>query len=854
MNNYLAKAIICLVLLTSAVSIHAQDVTRVRGTVYDAQTKEVMSFVDVGFVGTNVGVSTDLDGKYLIETRFPSDTLFATFLGYEMAYKVINQEERNKIDFYLKPESIEMEEVTIVVKKGKYKKKNNPAIDLSRKVIENKYINSLKGKDWYSYDQQEKIRLDLNNITEEFKNRPFIRKLDFLWDYVDTSEINGKTYLPSFMRESLSTIHYKKDGNVLKEERHAARYTNVEKTLDPQTVNDLVDALYQDIDVYEEKIDLLDNQFVSPFARAGYDFYRYYILDTTEVNGRSAINLAFIPAVKGNFGFTGNIFISNDGKFTVLKVDMGIINGINLNFVRDMRIVQEFEPQGDAYIKTKDQLVIDYTITDNGIGAFGSRTLYYSNFNFEEPEEKSIFKAFEDVVEKKETNNRSNEYWDNNRLVELEQNDKELYQMVDTLVNDRYFKRYRGVLNAVNTGYIPVGGLNFGPYMTFVSFNQIEGLNLRLGLENRMSLSKKLRVQAYGARAFKADIWKYRGQATYTFNEDWAINPKHYFRLKAERETSFPGQELAFFNPGNFFLSFQRGDVTRMLLTNTYEATYRKELNGRAIQLDLRHRKRLPFGSLEFARGEGYEDLADITTGEVGLSFRYAPNEQFIQGKDVRTQLYNEFPIFNLYYTQGVKGLFDGDYTYSKFQLNIFKQWKWLTKGTTNLIFDAGATIGDDIPYILQNVPRGNQTYVYEQSSYNMMNFMEFNSDKFASVKLAHYWYGYILNRIPLIRKLKLREITTLKVLYGGIERKNNPNIPGNEHLMQYTLGPDGTPLTYNFNSKIPYIEASVGFSNIFKIFRVDLVQRFTYLDHPNVPSLFGQKGMGIRVKTRVEF
>jgi len=741
-----------LLLVIVALSGYAQKVTKVRGTVYDKQTKEPLPFVDVGFLGTSVGVSTDLDGRYTIDTRFPSDTLFASFLSYKTEYKVIERNKTNRFDFYLDSESIKMETVTILEKKGKYKKKNNPAIDLSRKVIENKYINSLKGRDYYKYDQQEKIRIDLNNITEGFKDARFIRNLDFLWDYVDTSSVNGKTYLPAFMRESLSTIHYRKDGNDLKEVRKASRYTQIEESLDPQTVNDAIDALYQDIDIYEEKIDLLDQQFVSPFAKVGYDFYRYYILDTTEVNGKSAINLAFIPAVKGNFGFTGNIFVSNDSLYTVLKVDMG---------------------------------------------------------------------------------------------------------MVDTLVKNPYYRRYKYIAKMGIEGYAPVGPITFGPLLTFYSFNVVEGTNLRLGAESTAQMSRKIRARGYVARAFKTDIWKYSGTFTYSFNEDWSKNPRHYISFGSERESSFPGQELEFFDPANFFLSFQRGNATRMVLIDKHQINYRHEYNGFAYELSVSSRNRKPYGTLKFdtalTNGDGdIIGLDDINTFEVGLGLRYAPNEQFLQGRNKRTQIFNQYPIINVNYVQGVNGVLGGDYSYSKLRLNVFKQYEWLVRGTTNINIDAGKVWGD-VPYILQNIPRGNQTYAYQPRSYNMMNFIEFVSDQYASFVMDHFWYGYFLNRVPLLRRLELREVMSFKIIWGTLADKNNPTLPGNEDLIQFPTDATGNPATFAFDDR-PYMEVSLGFANIFKFLRVDVVQRLNYLEHPDVPNLFGQKGMGIRVRTMVEF
>ncbi len=848
-----SRIILALTTILFACSLSAQKVTRIRGKVFDAHTGEALPFVDVGLKGTNVGVSTDLDGNYNIETRFPSDTVFASFLGYETQYFPIIRDKTNKITFRLKSETLQIETVEIKEKKTKYSKKNNPALELAKKVIGNKYTNSLKGKDYYSYNQQEKINIDINNITEAFKDTRFIRKLDFMWNYIDTSEVNGKTYLPIFMRETLSSMHYKKDGNTLKERRKAVKYTEIEESLDPQTINDALDALYQDIDVYEEKIDLLDQQFVSPFAKAGDDFYRYYIIDTTVVNDKEAINLAFIPAVKGNFGFTGNIFVSNDGKYTVLKVDMGIIQGINLNFVRDLRIIQEFEPYGEDYIKIKDELVIDYALTDNSFGLYGSRTLYFTDYDFTKPEDESVFDGLEKIIYEEDAVERSKEFWADNRISPLEQNDIELYAMIDTLKNDYYYKRYVYLSKVVITGYASLGPISAGPVATFVSFNRVEGLNLRFGLETGENFSNKFHLQGYVARATRTDQWKYSGGLTYSFNENYTTNPRHFIRFTLEKESSFPGQNLEFFSPDNFFLSFQRGEANKMLLTKNYELNYVQEMNGFSYHIDVRRKQRMPYGALEFFFNdvEGNKVFQDdITTSEATLGFRFAPNEQFLQSKKKRTQLFNQYPIITVNYTHGFKDVLGGQYDFNKLGVNIFKQFEWLTAGTSNLVFDAGKTWGD-VPFILQEIPRGNQTYAYQLTSYNMMNFLEFVSDQFVSLNAEHYFFGYFLNRIPGIRKFKLREVVSFKAFYGSLSDSQNPNL--DPSLLQFPQDAQGNTRTFLLGSQ-PYMEASIGFTNILKILRFDIVQRLNYLDQPGVPSLFGNKGLGIRVRTHIEF
>ena len=854
MRYIFKKFLIVPAVILFVINLSAQDVTRIRGKVFDAGTGEALPFVDVGLKGTNVGVSTDLDGYYNIETRFPSDTVFAAFIGYETIYKKITIGKTNKIDFRISEEGLLMETVEIKEKRTKYSKKNNPALELAKKVMLNKYTNSLKGKDYYRYNQQEKINIDINNITEDFKNTRFIRKLDFLWDYIDTSEVNGKTFLPLFMRENLSTIHYKKNGNRLKEVRKASKFTEVDKTIDPGTINNVVDALYQDINIYEEKIDLLELQFVSPFADAGDDFYRYYIIDTTSVNGKEAINLAFIPAVKGNFGFTGNIFVSNDDKYTILKVDMGIIDGMNINFVRDLRIVQEFEAYGDDYIKTKDQLVIDYSLTDNSFGMYGTRTVHFSDYDFSKPEDESIFGKLDKIIYLDGAEKRDETFWQDNRIQPLEKNDVELYTMIETLQNDRYYKTYAYFTRIVFTGYAPLGPIQLGSVATFVSFNDVEGLNLRFGGETRPSFSPKLKLQGYLARAVKTKEWKYNAGATYTFNDNYNDNPRHFLRLTVEKESIFPGQELEFFNPSNFFLSFQRGDATKMLMARNYELNYVRETSGFNYHIDIRRKQRDPYGSLEFYNydNEGNRNTLDnVTTSELSVGFRYAPNEQFLQGKDVRTQIYNEYPILKVNFTQGFNNLLGGDYKFSKLKLDVFKQFEWLTWGKSNILVEGGKTWGD-VPYILQNIPRGNQTYAYQLTSYNMMNFLEFAADQFVSLNAEHFFMGAVMNRVPLIKKLKLRSIISFKAYYGTLADQHNPNL--NPGLIQFPSDAAGNPTTFVLSNREPYMEASLGFSNILKILRFDLVQRLNYLDQPDVPALFGNKGLGLRVRTLVEF
>lgn len=849
-------ASLLLTVITSLLSntITAQSVTKVSGRVMDANTQELLPFVNVAFKGTNVGASTDVDGLYEISTRFPSDTLVASYLGYDDQYIIVKQGEKQKVNFKLKPSGVALKQVVFTEQRGKYSRKNNPSLELAKKVTANAYQNHLKGLPHYQYDQHEVVRMDLNNITDKFKERKFVRNLDFLWEYVDTSAINGRTFLPIFLREIVSTIYYRNQPEDEKEYRHAVNYTNIIEKLGMNTINNAIDALYTDVDIYTDVIPLLENQFVSPLSDVSPGFYRYYIQDTTIINGREAINLAFIPEVKGSLGFIGNMYISNDDRYTVLKIDMGIVKDINLNFVRDLRVVQEFEPYNDNFIKTKDEVIIDYSLTKDGLGVYGNKTVYYDEFKFE-PADKKIFEGVEKIINNPNGLQKDDDYWSENRIGTLSKNDLNTYALRDTLVRDKYFNRYMYLGKVLTSGFVPLGKIEIGPLPTFVSFNDVEGLQPRFGGWSTYDFSKKILMQAYVSYGTRTDQWKYSSGLTYTFNENYRDNPRHFIRAIAEKVASFPGQDLQFFNPDNVLLSFRRGETTRMLLTDKYELMYEKGVEGFSFNFGARHKTIRPYGSTEFIAADPEEgqsiELDKVQTNEVFGMFRFAPNEQYVQGKQYRTQILNEYPIFTLNYTVGLNALNGGDYQYTRLGLNIFKQFEWTRAGTTDIILDSGKTWGN-VPYLLNFIPAGNQTYGYFLNSYNMMNFLEFSMDQYASINVEHYFYGLIFNRIPILRKLKLREIITFKGLYGSLSDENNPLL--DPTLIQFTDGENGGQATYALTGDEPYIETSFGISNIFKILRVDVVKRFTQLDNPNLPTLFGVKGMGVRAKFFVEF
>ncbi len=846
-------SIITLIVLSTSIS--AQGVTKVSGKVYDDETGEALAFVNVIFKGTSVGTATDLDGYFEIESRFVSDSLCANFLGFEEKCVYIPKEEKTRnLEIRLSKKQLQLKNVVIVAKKGRYSKKNNPAVDLMREVIENKKDNRLEGKDHYSFDQHEKIQIDLNNITEQFKQRKVFNSFDILWNYLDTSQVNGKVFLPIFFREVKSTVHYRKDPESRKEYQKAIKLTKFDEEMDDKSINDVIEFLYKDIDIYDNTIPLLDHSFVSPISPLAINFYRFYILDTTQVNGISSIRLGFIPKNKSNFGFTGDLYVSNDDSHSVTRADFGIIGDIHLNFINDIKVSQDFEPLDDgSYVLTKDEVVVDYGVIKNGIGFYGTRSLGYTNFNFKEAEDPSVYSGLEKIIKAEDAFEHDESWWDENRILGLTDTQDDLYEMIDTLTGMPAYKRLITGIRILTSGYIPFPKFDIGPLPTFYSFNQVEGSRLRIGGETNLNFNKNLLLDGYLAYGTRDKRLKFKSGFTYSFNKDWKRNPRHFLSVIYQNDVTFPGQDLQFIQQDNLLLSLRRGATNNMFFDRELRVQYTRETPGFAYDLVFADKNRRPYGDLILGfTGENGEPsfLNEIETTTLGINLELAPNKQFIQGRQYRRPIINEYPIWTLRYEASIKDFFGSNYGYHKLELGFFKRINMSILGHANIGIEASKIWGD-LPYTELFIPPANQSFAYQRESFNMMNFLEFVSDQQIFIRAEQFFKGFIFNRLPLLKKLKLREVATFKMVYGSLSDGNDPN--QDDSIPRFDVDEQGRPLTFLFTDG-PYIEGSVGITNIFKVLRLDLVKRFSYLDNPSVPDLFGRRGLGIRARIKVEF
>lgn len=831
----------------------------IKGKVMDVTNKEPVGYATVAAIGTSYATSTDDAGDFHLEIKPGYSKIRISFVGYVSKDLTISTDGYQEMVVYLMPEENTIEAVSVKApKRSKYSNRNNPAVELIRKVIDHKDQNRLAGYDYAQFQQYEKVSLGLSNLSEKFKNRKIFKNYQFLFEKDDSSHGNPESgyTLPAYIEERLSKVFSRRKPNKIKQLIIAEQRAQFDpKFVDNDGLSTYFNKLYQDIDIYDSNIELVTNQFLSPIAGSSPTFYKFYITDTIKTQTPYLVELAFFPRNKADMLFQGKLYITLDGKYAVKRAELSVSNDINLNFVRDLDVKLDFEqdPEKKYYLKTSS-LGLDFSLTNKGTGIRGNRTVTYDQFKTGIVQPDSVYEG-DDVVrvykEKDEKDKvETEEYLATHRPIPLQPNEVNIYHNVDTLQLIPSFQRFMDISSLVLSGFKQAGPLEIGPVNTFYSFNPVEGFRLRVGGRTTDRLSKKFYAEGYTAYGFKDQKWKYFIAGTYALNNKSVYTfPQHYLRGSVMRDTKIPGQNLEFVQEDNFLLSFKRGENLRYLYNDIYRLEYKREFeNNFSYTIGLSKWKQQTAGILSYQQVDnlGNKTVFDeLNTTELSVSLRYAPHEEFYQGKNYRTPLFNKYPIFYLNYVGGLKDVLQGEYNYHNFTLGVDKRFYFSQLGYADVNLEGNYIIGDDIPFPFLNIHRANQTYAYQLRSYNLMNFLEFVSDQSVAANVQYYMNGFILNKIPLIKKLQWREVFSVKAIYGGLRESNNPAY--NQEVFQFQKNENDEPITYGFGSK-PYVEASVGLTNIFKFVRVDYVRRLNYTDLPDAPK------HGIRVRVKFDF
>ena len=806
------SSIVLVVFLTmfSVYSAKAQ-LTKIMGKVIDSETKEPVPFVSIYFKGTSIGSISDFNGEYALETMHAGDSLSASSIGYNPQVKVIFKNRFQTVNFELSPNSYTLNEVVIVAGE-------NPADILLRKVIDAKEQNSNKNFDFYQYEVYNKIEFDANNLTEKFKNRKILEPFSFIFNHVDTSTVNGKAFLPVFLTETLSDVYYRKNPRTKKEVIKASKVSGFEN----ESFSQIMGNIYQTANIYDNHIVLFEKNFVSPIANFGFAYYKYYLVDSSYIDNQWCYQIMFKPRRKQELTFTGNIWI-HDTTFAIKKVDMRIIDDANINFINAMDIRQDYNLiEGKYWMLTKDYMIADFNVIENAkrtLGFYGHRSTSYEKFVFNQQADKEIYGYPANIILKDSALLYANEKWIDFRHDTLTVKEKAIYSMIDSVKNVPIFKTYVDLIYTITNGYYVDGMVEIGPYYKMLSFNEREGARFRFGGRTSNKFSTKWMFDAYFAYGQTDEKFKYGGG----FLKINSKNPRRAYGMNYKYDTEQLGQSKNAYSEDNFFNSFMsKGAINKLSMVKEYHAFYEHEwFGGFANTITFNQREVFPISGESFILHDGNAELnvPSIRTSEISLNLRFAYNEKFLMGEFERVSLGTTYPVFEANYSYGIPNLFNSGYSYHRVQLNL-KQWFNVgSLGWSKYIIEAGRIWGK-LPYPLLKIQEGNETYFYDELSYNLMNYYEFVSDQYISVNYIHHFDGLFLNHIPLMRKLKWREVAFIKGVTGKLSQDNKT----------YSI----FPATTNTLEK-PYWEAGLGVENIFKVLRVDAIWRLSHLDHENI-------------------
>ena len=815
------------VLFVTSNALFAQ--TKVSGVVVDKSNKPV-PFANIAFKNSNEGVVSNEDGIFYLESPKKYQTIVITSVGF--SDREIELEK--VVNYNLKIQLREIESLKeVVIFRGKTSKKNNPALDILKKIWERRRKNGLHLFAQYQMEKYEKIEFDLNTIDTAYMKKKLFKGMEFIFNQVDTSKITGKTYLPIFINEALSDVY---GDNKLKKVKEKTKANKTSGFNGNQQILSFVNDLYSDFDVYDNHITFFDKSFTSPLSTTGVDVYNYVLRDSSYVDNKWCYNIVFYPRRKNELTFKGDFWVS-DTTFALKNINMAATKSANINWVKDIYIEQEFEVMNDSvFLLTKDYMMTDFALNkkEKSKGVYGKRTTFYQNHKFNIPKPEKFYKDEVNYLDK-EIYNKPEEYWEENRFENLTKDEKGVYKMLDTLQTVKKFKQIYSLVEILDSGYINYGNFDFGSLYSVVGKNVVEGLRLRTGARTYFGPNDPWRLQSYLAYGVNDNKFKYG------LTGKWMVEKKKRIIISAgnRRDIEQVGASLTTTND-----VLGRNYASSGLLTFGSNEKLTK-VNLSNIQVEIEPVKNLTFGtgisyrtllsatpafSLDY-----YTDLSQTTVksevkqSEVNLQVEYTPNRKTIAYGVERDYADSPFTSLFVTYSQGFKGLFSSDFNYKKLQLYYKQPIIIGPLGRSNITVEMGKTFGY-IPLGLMSIVPGNQSIFDISNTFSNLKYYEFVTDQYVTLKWDHDFQGRFFARIPFMRKLNWRENIGFKSVYGTVSDENR------------TINASG--LVYNAPEKV-YWEYSAGIGNIFKFFRVDFSWRGNYLEMPDASKFAVKVSLG---------
>lgn len=847
---------------------------KVTGIVTDSKTGTPLPYVNVYYYGKNVGCMTDDKGYFSIPYKEGWTDLNFSLVGYnEKAIKVTKPIEQLKVS--LQQNALQIAESVVKAKKSRYSRKDNPAVELMKKVIAAKKNNDLSRYDYYSFDKYEKLTFAINDFTPKVFDDDHFKKMSYLKDHVEVCNETGKLILPLTVDETIMKKIYRKEPKSEKEIITGKRSEGVNDLFNTgEILTTVMKDCFTDVNIYENNIRLLQSYFISPISSTNaISFYRYFIMDTLMIANDRCIEVSFTPNNPQDFGFTGSLYIIADSTYRVRRVSMGLPKKSDVNFVDNMRIIQEYRqlPTGEQVVESDDMLVqleLLSFITKFQV----RRSTYFSGYSLNEIPEKS-FKVRGEQYTQPDALMRDKDFWEQHRPVELTSSEGKMDRFVKELQNTKGFKFFLFVAKAFIENFVETSAnpekpskVDFGPVNTTFSQNFVDGFRLRASAQTTANFNPHLFTKGYIAYGFKDNRWKGLGEVTYSFNKKEYL-PREYpvnnLTFTYQNDVMSPSDKFMPTDKDNVFTSFKFTTVDHMMYVEKFRLLYEREWeNGLRITTQLKRQADEPTAALFYqpldGKGSPSKNPSDyihsMVTTDAMFGITYSPGATYVNTKQRRLKVNQDAPIYSLNHTVGLNGIWGCKNTYNYTEASVYKRF-WLASWGNIDIDVKGGIQWNKVPFPLLIMPAANLSYIKEDGTFSLINNMEFLNDRFASLMFSWDLNGKIFNRIPLLKKLKWREYLGCNILWGTLTDKNNPFLAQNSadnrlfyfpgHFDENGLFQSSSTL---MDSHRPYIELVAGIHNIFKLFHVEYVRRMNYLDNSDVHK------WGIRLMFRVKF
>lgn len=834
-------------LVCPALAESAAVQSRVRGLVRDSISHQPVPYAAIFLKGSQKGALSDENGRFDIVTDRPFSIMQVSAIGFATKEQPVKRGVVTDVVVDLSPIGVHVGEVMVKPKKEKYSKKNNPAVDFVKRIVAAQDLTDPRRNDYYNYDMYERISMALDNFNPESKKNLMLKRYDFLKEYVDTSEVSGRPILNVNSRQKTASVHYRKSPESEKMYVDGIRQEGFGDFMDQDNIRTFLEDILREIDLYGNDVNILQNRFVSPLSKIAPDFYKFYLNDTIDVGDERCVELTFVPRNPKSFGFTGRLYVPmGDSTMFIKKVVMNVPKDINLNFIDHIYFEQNFERAADgSRIKTSDDMTAQVSIIPGTQGLYVRRATAYANHNFDSVSGK-MFEPLGHEIVSRGAEQRTREYWDEARFVPISGKEDNVGEMLERLRQQPLYYWTEKVLKIAFTGYISTGNpskIDIGPMNTVLSHNTIEGYRLRAGGMTTANLFPRVFGRGYVAYGTHDHKWKYRGEIEWAFNDKKYHArefPIHSLRAYYMYDVDMLGQHYLFTNPDNMFLSFKRQEDLQATYHRVAQLEYTLEFpNNFSVVAGIRNERQYATDYMTFIKGNG-RIFDKYTQTSFSLQLRYAPGEKFYQTKTHRYPINLDAPVIQLTHTYSPKGFLGSMFDINRTELSLQKRF-WLSAfGFTDIIIKGGHVWSRSAyPDLL--IPNANLSYTIQPESFSLMNAMEFINDSYASWDVTYWANGTIFNYIPLLNMLNLREAFSCRGLFGHLSRRNNP--AENPALFRFPEVSHTSRMTHT-----PYVEASVGVDNIFKMLRVDYVWRLTYRDNPGIDK------SGVRIALHVTF